>query len=394
VSEGRLSHLSALAVRTRSLAKRPLRYYLKDRPLNTLGTYAFIKATVLLSAVVLSFLYQPAALLQSPPFLAKWDGTWYRAIAYYGYAYRYPLSAAFSPMYPLLIKIFSLNQLVLMPWVEVLISNAFSFLSLYFLYKLVPLIIGEKYRLQVCFAYMVFPVLLVCNLVSYTEPIFLTFTIGAYYFWKRERFGYSALLAIFSIFTRQVGAFILIIFVVDMLYAYFWRHERSRVVREIVAIVVTGLGVVLLYLFYFYRFGNPFILSTVEALYPWYSVSSAANILHNVLTALAGVRTGLVTYTAAPILLLDALAVLATVLFLLRKDLALSVYSFVLLVLFLSLSNLSSFLRYVAAIFPLYLFFGLMLSQNDWKKNITIGRVAAIVAVQNLYIWISGNWLY
>lgn len=71
-------------------------------------------------------------------------------------------------MYPLLIKIFSLNQPTLMPWVEVLISNAFSFIGLYFLYKLVPFVVNEKYRLRVCFAYMVFPVLLVCNLVSYS----------------------------------------------------------------------------------------------------------------------------------------------------------------------------------------------------------------------------------
>src|SRR5450830_355159 len=207
-----LSYYSAVARRAKALLKCPLHYYLKDRPLNTVVMYALIKAIVLLSAVLLSLRYQPSALFRNPVFLANWDGNWYRGIAYHGYAFGYPYSAAFPPMYPLLIKIFSLNQPALMPWVEVLISNAFSFLGLYFLYKLVPLILDKKYRLRVCFAYMVFPALLVCNLVSYTEPIFLAFTIGAYYYWKREKFGYAALLAIFSIFTREVGAFILVIF--------------------------------------------------------------------------------------------------------------------------------------------------------------------------------------
>jgi hypothetical protein len=112
------------------------------------------------------------------------------------------------------------------------------------------LVVNEKYRLRVCFAYMVFPVLLVCNLVSYSEPIFLAFTIGAYYYWKREKFGYAALLAVFSIFTRRVGA-----------------------------------------------------------------------------------------------------------------------------------------------MFPLYLFLGLMLSDN-WHKNIVIGTIAVVIAIQNMFIWTTGAWLY
>ena len=390
-----LSYYSAVARRAKALLKRPLHYYLKDRPLNTVVIYALVKAIVLLSAVLLSLRYQPSALFQHPVFLERWDGGWYEGIANHGYAFNYPNSAAFPPMYPLLIKIFSLNQPTLMPWVEVLISNAFSFLSLYFLYKLVPLILDEKYRLRVCFAYMVFPVLLVCNLVSYTEPIFLAFTIGAYYYWKREKFGYAALLAIFSIFTREVGALILVIFLADMLYGYVSHRERSRVIRELAVTAVTCAGVVTLYLFYLYRFGNPFISPQVQAA-NWNNVISSANISHNVVNALTGLksRTDLVNYSAVPIILIDALAVLATVLFLLRRDLALSAYSFVSLVLFLSLSNLGGFMRFVAAIFPIYLFFGLMLSDGDWKKNITVGVIAVVVAVQNMYIWISGTWLY
>src|SRR5450756_1759903 len=121
-----LSYYSAVARRAKALLKCPLHYYLKDRPLNTVVMYALIKAIVLLSAVLLSLRYQPSALFRNPVFLANWDGNWYRGIAYHGYAFGYPYSAAFPPMYPLLIKIFSLNQPALMPWVEVLISNAFS----------------------------------------------------------------------------------------------------------------------------------------------------------------------------------------------------------------------------------------------------------------------------
>ncbi|MGZ4869039.1 MAG: hypothetical protein ACXV2F_01580 [Halobacteriota archaeon] len=395
-----LPYYSAVARRAKALLEYPLQYYLKDRPLNTIVIYALIKAIVLLSAVLISLRYQPLALFQNPSgegpiFLTKWDGLWYQGIARQGYAFKFPSSAAFPPMYPFLIKIFSLNQPALMSFAGVLISNAFSFLGLFFLYKLVPLILDEKYRLRVCFAYMVFPVLLVCNLVSYTEPVFLAFTIGAYYFWKQEKFGYAALLAIFSIFTRDVGLLILVIFFVDMLYGYASHRERSRTIRELASIAITAAGVASLYLFYLYRFGNPFISAQVEAATPgWHNSVSIANIPLNLVSALAGLKLDLVNYSAVPIILIDSLVVLATVLFFLRRDLALSAYSFASLVLFLSLSNIGGFMRFVAAIFPIYLFFGLMLSQDDWKKNITVGVIAIIVAIQNMYIWISGTWLY
>jgi hypothetical protein len=136
------------------------------------------------------------------------------------------------------------------------------------------------------------PGALVCNLVAYTEPIFLAFTIGAYYYWKRAKFGYAALLAIFSIFTRDVGALILVIFLVDMLYGYVAHREPSRVIRELAVIAITCAGVAALYLFYLYRFGNPFISSQVQAAYPgWHNMSSIANISHNIAKALAGLKS-------------------------------------------------------------------------------------------------------
>jgi hypothetical protein len=394
MDRGFSSNYSNVVNGANAIVTRAINYYTKDTALSTLVVYAAIKIVVLLGAILVSLRFQPLALSRNPMFLANWDGGWYQAIAYNGYAYNYPNSAAFPPMYPFLIKIFSLNQPTLMPWVEVLISNAFSFIALYFLYKLVPFIVNEKYRLRVCFAFMVFPALLVCNLVSYSEPIFLAFTIGAYYFWKREKFAYAGLLAIFSIFTRQVGAFILVIFVVDMLYSYVSHRERSRAIRELIAIAFTCAGVGLLYLFYFYRFGNPFIVSSVEAT-NWKTTLSVANVLTNVRTYSFEAPRLPFNYAVVPIFLVDILLVVATILALLKRDLALSAYSFVslaLAVLLRSEHNVS-FVRYIAATFPLYIFLGLMLSDN-WHKNIVIGVIAVVIAVQNMFIWISGAWLY
>jgi hypothetical protein len=377
-----------------ALVTRAINYYTKDTPRNTLVVYAAIKIVVLLGAILVTWLYAPSTLFKYPVFLVKWDGNWYRGIAYQGYAFNYPYSAAFPPLYPLLIKILSLNQPKLMPWAEVLISNAFSFVGLYFLYKLVPLIVDERYRLQVCFAYMVFPVLLVSNLVAYTEPIFLAFTIGAYYYWKREKFAYAALLAILSIFTRQLGALILVIFLVDVLYGFYSHRERSRVIKELAIIAVTCAGVAALYLFYLYRFGNPFIVTSVDAAH-WNASFSVTNLFNNVRTlGFGGPSLPPFNYTIVPIFLVGVLLVLGTTIVLLRRDVALSAYSLVSLIVCMSLTSIgNSFVRYVAAIFPLYMFLGLMLFDN-WHKNLAIGIIAIVIAIQNMFIWISGGWLY
>ena len=77
-------------------------YYAKDTPVNTLVVYAAIKIIVLLGAILVSLRYQPSALFQNPIFLANWDGRWYQGIAYQGYAFNHPNSAAFPSCTPFL----------------------------------------------------------------------------------------------------------------------------------------------------------------------------------------------------------------------------------------------------------------------------------------------------
>src|SRR5450756_823882 len=90
----------------------------------------------------------------------------------------------------------------------------------------------------------------------------------------------ATLFAIFSIFTRQIGAFILVIFLVDMLYGFFSQRQRSQVIRQLAVIIITCAGLGMLYLFYFYRFGNPFIVSSVEAA-NWNGNLSVTNLFYN-----------------------------------------------------------------------------------------------------------------
>lgn len=391
--------LSTISQSMKQLLARPVRYYLDDRASNTLVIYGAIKIVVVVGAMLVALtavrFHFLAALPVFPSSLTNWDGGWYIAIARSWYAEGSPNSAAFFPLYPLLIRLLSLDQPSAMQWVSIIISNAFSFVALYFLYRLVPLVIDERYRLRVCLAFMVFPVLIVSTLVAYSEALFIALTIGSYYYWKRSKFALAALLAICSIFARQVGVFILVIFVVDMCLEYWSQHDTKRALRQLATTGATAVGVAALYLFYYVRFGNPFIVAQVEAS-NWGQTFSVYNVFQTLGLSLFGVDTQPLNSflpSPVPLIAIGALIVVAAAVCLRKRNVALSIYSLLSLLLVLSLPGRQSYPRLVAAIFPIYLFFGLMLSDN-WRKNLIFGTIAVAVAIQNLYIWLSGAWLY
>ncbi len=379
-------------------------YYLKDSPFSTLVTYALIKVGVLVPAIIIALKYAPEGLFYvskySNFFLARWDGNWYIGIAHVGYhGFNYPASTAFAPMYPLLIKVLSGNNFAYMPLSAVLIANAFSFLGLYFLYKLVPLVLDETYRLKVCFAYMVFPILTLSGLVAYSESIFLAFTIGSYYFWKTEKYLLASLLAVCSIFTRQLGILIIVIFVVDTLVGYVTKQHKDqdqqqnhkRILKRVLVLLTSVAGAGAFYLFYYLISGTPFILLEAQSFFS--NSFSPLKVLPYVIVRFMADMPKEQAYTATvPIMLLMTIVIIATALFFFRKELSLSVYAIAQLLVYLSMSYPNSFFRWTASIFPIYLFFGYMLF-DDWKKNAFVGILAVAVVIQNIYVWITGGWV-
>lgn len=312
---------------------RPVRYYLADRALNTLVIFGAIKIIVLIGALLVALIatnhQHPMPIF--PESLAHWDGQWYLSIARSNYVENYPYSANFPPLYPVIIKLLSFNQSSVMPWVAAVVSNACSFVALYFLYRLVPLVINERYRLRVCFAFMIFPALIVSTSVAYSEGLFLALTIGAYLFWKQDKFVLAAALAVGSIFTRQAGVLILVLFICAMLREYWFK----RVLRQLAATVATAAGAGALYLFYYVRFGNPFIVAQVQALGFVHSTFSLYHVYNNLRLSFSGLDPFF--DPSVPIVAIGTLILVATVVCLYKRDVALAAYSLLSLLLFLSM---------------------------------------------------------
>ena len=153
---------------------------------------------------------------------SQWDGGWYSQIAVFGYpAGNNPLSGnwAFFPLYPFLMRFFgtplfgimSFDQAVLIS--GFLISNILFFVSLILFYHVTKLVFGKSTLALISTVFFAFwPGALFYSTV-YSESLFMTLALGAFYFLEKAQSGKSAILGFFAALTRSNGFLVLIPFV-------------------------------------------------------------------------------------------------------------------------------------------------------------------------------------
>ena len=153
---------------------------------------------------------------------SQWDGGWYSQIAVFGYpAGNNPLSGnwAFFPLYPFLMRFFgtplfgimSSDQAVLIS--GFLISNILFFVSLILFYHVTKLVFGKSTLALISTVFFAFwPGALFYSTV-YSESLFMTLALGAFYFLEKAQSGKSAILGFFAALTRSNGFLVLIPFV-------------------------------------------------------------------------------------------------------------------------------------------------------------------------------------
>ena len=145
--------------------------------------------------------------------LANWDGQWYTMLARYGYwakdPVRDPSSAAFWPLYPLLLRLGA----TLTGWspatVGVLLSNVAFLFALVVLHRLIRLDYGAAIARRAVWGLALFPVAFFFSAV-YTESLFLLLIVGAVYCGRIERWREAAILGFLAALTRNTGVLVLL----------------------------------------------------------------------------------------------------------------------------------------------------------------------------------------
>jgi hypothetical protein len=156
--------------------------------------------------------------------LRNWDGFWYSLIASYGYGV-YDASAAFWPLYPLLLRLGSQLTEWSIPTVGVLISNAAFLVALVILYWLVRLDYSEGIARRTVWLTTLFPTAFFFSAV-YTEALFLLVTVAAIYFARTDRWGRAAVFTALAALTRNTGVLVLIPIGIMLVKRYGWNPRR------------------------------------------------------------------------------------------------------------------------------------------------------------------------
>ena len=320
-------------------------------------------------------------------YFSQWDGGWYSQIALSGYpAGNNPLSEnwAFFPLYPFLMRLFGAplsgvmpsNQAVLLSGFA--ISNVLFFISLFLFYKVTALVFCKSKLALISTVFFAFwPGALFYSSV-YSESLFMTFTLGAFYFLEKEKSAKSAVLGFFASLTRSNGFLILIPFV----YKGLQTHKYRTAISQAIIVALPYL------LFNVYGYFSTGLFPVREIVYNHVWGASRFTFTQVIteqlgFTLLFTVETLLILAPFAWFALSEKIPIRDFVKGSVgeRKDLkywAFAIYTLVLLAFYSDPKNLH---RYALPILPLY-----WVSALVWGKNKKVGKLLLIISIVILII--------
>jgi mannosyltransferase PIG-V len=211
------------------------------------GVFVWTRAAVLLVAIFAAFALGPtagglaernAASFDEPRYthaiggvgevlftpMARWDSVWYLRIADSGYGGS-PARAAFFPLYPMLVRLLGVfggggpgAELV----ASFVISLAAFFGALVLLYRLAALELGAAVARSTLLLLAVFPAALFFG-APYSESLFLLVSVGAFYAARTGSWAWAGLCAGLASATRSAGLLLLL-----PLAIVWWRQSDRR----------------------------------------------------------------------------------------------------------------------------------------------------------------------
>ena len=135
----------------------------------------------------------------------NFDGVHYLGIAQHGYIYQF--TQVFFPLYPILIKLFSLITLDNFLLSGLLISNLAFLCGLIILFRLIKETYDEKIALWSCLFLLVFPTSFYFGAV-YTEGLFFLLITSSFYFYYKKKIILACLVGSIASATRLAGLFL------------------------------------------------------------------------------------------------------------------------------------------------------------------------------------------
>jgi hypothetical protein len=194
---------------------------------------------------------------------AHWDGAWYAVIATKGYGYLQPMSTAFFPLFPMLLRAGTALGAGPALW-GVLISLVATLFAMYFLYGIAEKLRGVEVARIAVLTFAFFPTAFFLN-AAYTEALFAAFATGS--FWAayvRRNLWLAGILGALASATRNFGVFLVIPL------GYEWlRNRREFGWRGLLGIGLVPTGLLAYMTFLWVKFGDPLLFFSAQGENIW-----------------------------------------------------------------------------------------------------------------------------
>ena len=190
-----------------------------------------------------------------------WDGSWYVRIAESGYHVHFDKfpDYVWFPLYPLLIRLFSIftfgNYLV----AAIVLSNVCLVLAMIFIYRYTELLLGRPLARRSILYLAIFPLSFVFS-IAYPASLKLLLVAAAFYFAETGRWRHAGIVGMLAAATNPLGVFICFPLVLIYLRKKDFLRKRAagrpRLGLQVLWLALIPLGIVAYYAYLYFLTGN------------------------------------------------------------------------------------------------------------------------------------------
>jgi Gpi18-like mannosyltransferase len=280
----------------------------------------------------------------------------------------------FFPLYPILIRLTTIS-FTYMNLSALIVSNVSAFIASFFLYKLAKLDFGDGVATKAVLFMSIFPTAYFFSAI-YTEGLFFALIIASLYYGRVGQWSLAGFLSMFAALTRLGGLLLLPALAVEYL------HQKGWKIRNVQAnILWIGLSFVgfLIYLNINNQVtGNPFMFVEIERVHWYTTLNPILGVTNAFQWAISKPYPSNIIIGVAQIAFAAFGFAVIVAGFSTRLRLSYNVYMVLAWVLAVSGSWWLSVPRYVMAMFPMFIVFGLLSRRRIVTLAVAISSLALL----------------
>lgn len=188
----------------------------------------------------------------------NWDAGFYLSIAHHGYAR--PGSAAFFPLYPLIVHLFAGTGMRYTP-AGIVVSLACFVAGSMLLYRLTAETLGSRTAVWTVVFLSIAPTSFFFQAI-YTESLFLLLSVALFFFAVHHRWVAAGLMGLLATLTRSSGVVLVVPLALFYLQSLDWQWRRIRAGILSALLVPCGLLIYMSYLWSVH--GDPLLFAKAE----------------------------------------------------------------------------------------------------------------------------------